>query len=170
MKRKVCVLISLLLVCCMVVLTGCSGGSDNTDKANTMVETAFTLPLEGVEEFGEDDTAYINAMNKIFGDLVAADKIEFFGFSQDVFTLQVEASKAEAKIAVKSYECKKMEQENLYEYTADLDISMANGETTTVSIGGSMQFNEDGMVDYMSIDKGKIMDVLKLLNPELYGK
>lgn len=147
-----------LLLCITFLLSGCRKEPDQAALAHAFVEKIFTIPSTGLAEAASmrselDSKAFedkiLLAMDDLCGTMSDKEKLfELSGkFFQDVIVLHLLTSESGHSYAVQSVTVEDMTG-GQFSYTVQVKPS---NEDSTKSMTGSLRFNENNLVEYISI-------------------
>ncbi|MDO4459532.1 MAG: hypothetical protein Q4C42_05540 [Clostridia bacterium] len=153
--KKSALLLSMLLLLAMV-LSACG-----TDKAEANVkkflEIELNCPNETIEKLLEadpEDTSmdYEKELRNLYGGFVNDELIpDLFGVKcTDFWGLHVEAYRSEAGFELKSLDISRLNDSN-YDFTASITVTNKDGEKLDITIPGSVQVDEKGLVNFARI-------------------
>lgn len=136
--------------------TGCSEDRSHEKKAETFIEKVLTAPDKKIseiinsnlmiEDFEEYDVKMGEAMEELLGDYVTKEIITTASYQQ-ILLFQGNSAREGKSYEVDNVEITK-HNDNNYTYEA---IMNTNYTDDPVIITGSIQFDEDNFIDFMTI-------------------
>lgn len=172
MKKLYC----MLLLCSVLMLTGCSNIPNKHEKAiNEVVKLMFTCPNDNITSafdemtnpFNDHASAYDKYASNIinlYSPFMTDKAIQTIIATSAIDLYQPHARDLNYKISVnKVFIEKKKDCDRKYEYTARLMVISPNSSIKTNEASGIVQFNEHGKISFFNIvsDNG--------LKKELFG-
>ncbi len=170
MKKTVLSMITVLLLCVSLVLTGCqSKAEEQKEKATALLTVLYTVPNAASDAFdagvtdeerlewgGRLDHPLAERMQEMMagevGDYVAEDYINPIWNNSPLCYAPI-AKEAGYTHKPSNITLKEGSSEGLYEYTIDLEMTDRDGNKSTQLAEGRIQFNEENLVNYFTVDK-----------------
>lgn len=153
------IILTVIMIFITLSLVGCDEKLSNKERAEIFVRKALTVPQEDISEVvnsgldEKDIEQYAKkldeAIESFCGDFVSKDAMTNPNstFYQRIIMLHIMASGKDYTYTVESVEVTK-KNDKKYNYTADI---LASNEENKLSLYGTIQFNDDNKIDYMSL-------------------
>ncbi len=173
MKKTVLSVITVLLLCVSLVLTGCQNKAEEQKQiAESFLTKVYSAPCAELKPFvdglTEEDWTYAvmngdvwtsdttqrfyTAVEQMFAEEMVGSRLFWLCTTPPLYDMQ---SALEAGYTYKPTEIilEPGSSENLYEYTVNIEMTHPDGHTTGEISGGRVQFNEENKINYFTQEK-----------------